>query len=471
MRSPLLYPVELRVPVFTRKTSWKSIGLTGGIQSCTGQLFTRTSSRHNRFRLGTQFPSAPSSFEPGVTPLSLTTRQRFRGWLYVICVLTDFCAFVVTFIVTRRLAEQGASPLQLGLLGAGFSFAAAVASIAAGFGSLRHGAPAPFLTGAATLLLAIIGCRQLLPGSTGFLLSYVGLGLGLGGLYPPLIGWLNQGESDMATPQSGISGRLILFCIAWNLGMMAGQLTGGALFAWGNDVALGVPCLLALVNLGLALIAARQSTTLPGVPTATLLPVRNSQRAIAFQRLSWLANLGGMFGGSLVLHLISDLAVAIGIPAERQGEVMALWRVVIIATYLLMHRLRGWQFRLAPAIGSQLLGAAGLVVISQAGSAWSLLAGLALLGQLVGFNYFAGLFYSAAGSPQQNRAWTAALHEATLAAGMSVGTTVGGAIGNLAGHRVPYLLGAVVILLVTGGQVLGWCWWVRPQAGERDDVD
>jgi len=420
---------------------------------------------------GCRFPDFSTTQSPGVIALTLSPRQRFRFWLYTICVLTDFSAFVVTFTVTRQLAEQGASTLQLGLLGAGFSLAAAVASIAAGIASIRFGAQSPFLAGTATLVVAILGCRQFAAHPSWFTASYISLGLGLGGIYPPLIGWLNQGEATPTSQSSGISGRLILFCIAWNLGMMAGQLTGGVLFARGASFALWVSLLLSLLNLALAFHAARQAEQLPSAPTTALPPVVDQTRAIAFQRLSWLANLGGMFGGSLVLHLISDLAVSIGIPAERQGEVMALWRVVIIATYLLMYRIHRWQFRLAPALVSQVLGAAGLVVISQANSSPVLLAGLALLGQLVGYNYFAGLFYSASGSPRQNRAWTAALHEATLAAGMSVGTTVGGALGNLAGHRVPYLLGAAVVLLVVGGQVIGWWWWVhRPNEETIDGV-
>ena len=458
------------MPVFWSKTSCEGIGLARGIQSTGSQLFTRRRAGQNDpvLNLPDFRPTPPLGFSRH-HPKPHALRQRFRTLLYLICVLTDCSTFIVTFTVTRRLAEEGASPLTLGLLGAGFSFAAAVASIASGLSALRWGAATPFVAGIGTLLLSILGCRELPPQSAGFLAAYVSLGLGLGGLYPPLIGWLNQGEPSGAAERSGVSGRLILFCIAWNLGIMAGQLTGGALFAQGPPVALGVALLLAIANLGLALWASRQSLRLPHVPQTPLAAVGDHQRAAAFQKLSWLANLGGMFGGSLVLHLISDLAVSIGIAAERQGEVMALWRVVIIATYLLMHFASGWQFRMLPSVVSQIFGALGLVVISQAQSPLSLLAGLALLGQLVGYNYFSGLFYSASGNPAQNRALTAAIHEATLAAGMAVGTTVGGALGNLAGHRVPYLLGAVVVTGVLAGQGMGWRRWVRPLERESGD--
>ena len=38
-------------------------------------------------------------------------------------------------------------------------------------------------------------------------------------------------------------------------------------------------------------------------------------RANGFKRLSWIANLGGTFGGSLIVHLLPGLAVTIGGPA------------------------------------------------------------------------------------------------------------------------------------------------------------
>jgi predicted MFS family arabinose efflux permease len=113
-------------------------------------------------------------------------------------------------------------------------------------------------------------------------------------------------------------------------------------------------------------------------------------------------------------------------------------------------------------VATQLLAAAGLVVIALADSSVTLLVGLALLGQLVGFNYFSGLFYSTAGSSQTRRALAAGIHEATLAAGMAVGTIVGGMLGTLVNHRTPYLLAAGVLVVLLVVQSVAWRNWVRP---------
>ena len=91
-----------------------------------------------------------------------------------------------------------------------------------------------------------------------------------------------------------------------------------------------------------------------------------------------------------------------------------------------------------------------------------LLVGLVLLGQMVGYNYFSGLFYSTVGSSDDNRALAAGIHEATLAGGMAVGTIVGGFLGFYVSFRIPYLFAAGVLVLLAVVQTVAWWKWVRP---------
>jgi MFS family permease len=112
------------------------------------------------------------------------------------------------------------------------------------------------------------------------------------------------------------------------------------------------------------------------------------------------------------------------------------------------------------------LAASGLIVIARACSAETLLIGLALLGQLVGFNYFSGLYYSTAGSSHERRALAAGIHEATLATGMAIGTLAGGFIGTFVNHRAPYLLAAGVLCVLMAVQSAAWLRWVRSFGSE-----
>ena len=374
--------------------------------------------------------------------------SRLNRILYLICGLTDFATFIVVFTVSRSLAEQGAEPWYLGVAGAGFSFSAGVGSLLGGWLSHRFDGRVIFLSGAAASILSIAACELTDLASLLFLPGYWLLGIGLGFLYPPLIGWLNQGE-DAHANRLGVSRTFIVYCIAWNVGMMCGQLAAGSLFSAGASLAYGVAFAAAVINFILAVIAVRRVVPLVA-PDPEILARSDAPREIAaaFKRLSWLANLGSMFGGSLIIHLLPDLAVAIGILPENHGRLLAGWRAVIIATYLLMHYAAFWHYRLSTALASQMLGACGLVVIARAESASTLFVGLALSGQLVGYNYFSGLFYSTAGSSHEGRALAAGIHEATLAAGMAVGTIVGGLVGTWVNHRLPYLLAAAVMVVL-----------------------
>lgn len=380
-----------------------------------------------------------------------------RPLLFLICGITDFAVFIVVFMVSRGLAEQGADPMRLGIAGAGLSFSSGIFSLIGGWLAQRIEGRVVFLSGAFLTVVSCALCWALPSSSMYFMLSYWLVGLGTGFLYPPLVGWLNEGEHTHLDRQ-GVSRTLILFCLAWNFGMLCGQLSAGDLFLRGRDWTFGTAFAAALLNLVVAIIVTRlprreepENPTPP--PTAT---AESPELGPLFKRLSWFANIGGMFGGSMVLHLLPDLVVAIGIDPELHGQLLAGWRSVIILTYLLMHRLTFWHYRLRTALISQALGAVGLVVISQANSPTTLLIGLALLGQLVGYNYFAGLFYSTAGSTENKRALAAGIHEATLAAGMAIGTIVGGALGSGGHQRRPYACAAGVVLALIVVQIVVW---------------
>lgn len=387
---------------------------------------------------------------------------QFKTLLYLICVLTDFAAFVVVFAVSRGLAEARAEPWYLGVAGAGLSLTAGIASIVGGWLAHRFDGRAVFMTGSICIAVSAAACGVFDLQSRWFLAAYWLLGVGLGFLYPPLIGWLNRGE-DAHANRRGVSRTLILFCIAWNVGMMSGQLSAGWLFSWGRHWLCAIAFAVALENGVLAVIAARLVRGVPRVASDSPPPPEGAVAlAAAFKRLSWIANLGGMFGGAMIVHLLPDLAVTIGVPADDHGMLLAFWRGVIIATYLLMHHAVFWHYRLITSAASQVVAAVGLVVIALAQSATTLFIGLALLGQLVGYNYFSGLFYSTAGSDHDRRALAAGIHEATLAIGMAVGTIAGGVLGSLVNQRLPYALAAAVIGVLLCVQGVAWQRWVRP---------
>jgi cyanate permease len=122
-----------------------------------------------------------------------------------------------------------------------------------------------------------------------------------------------------------------------------------------------------------------------------------------FAKISWTANLSGAFAVGLVLHLFPDLAVKLGVPSDSHGTMLAIMRIVVIATYLTMHSLTFWHHRFAVNMVSQFAGLCGLLFLAFAVSQIWLIVGLCLLGFLIGFNYFASLYYSTSSSHEKKK--------------------------------------------------------------------
>jgi len=131
--------------------------------------------------------------------------------------------------------------------------------------------------------------------------------------------------------------------------------------------------------------------------------------------------------------------------------------------YLIMYRSTFWHYRFSPSLASQVLAAAGLILVVWTSSVAVLAFGLALVGQLAGYNYFASLYYSTAGSSDERRGLAASLHEATLAIGMAAGTLGGGLVGAAASARAPYALAAATIVTLAIIQCAAYLRWISPK--------
>ena len=180
------------------------------------------------------------------------------------------------------------------------------------------------------------------------------------------------------------------------------------------------------------------------------------KEAKLFSRLCWLANFGGMFSMSIVWFMFPRLAVELEVPAERHGQILALGRAVVMLTYATMHFRPGWQFRFRYAVLAQLCGVLGLVFISFAREGWLLTTGVALFSLMMGFNYFASLFYSTLGNVDDKKGSAYGFNEACLAAGACSGSLLSGLMVSpqvtsgivRTTEQTPYQLGTLVVLIV-----------------------
>lgn len=382
-----------------------------------------------------------------------------RHRLLVITLLTEFSALLVIFVASRMLADHQVSLFWMGLVGGGFGLSSSMSSVYCGALSDRIGRRRSVILG---LVLALVGVCLAWAGMQGVLLigmSYVILGVSLGSVYPALSAWLLEGHGNGASTRDLLR-TLMGFSIAWNLGLIGAQITGGWLYAHvAPQAPLALAIVLLLLSIAIAMIPMPQAGQPAGVAPDHEEKITDRQRASsAFSRLSWIANIGGTFAMAMILHLFPALMVDMGVEADRQGMLLAYSRLIVVGTYLLLFLTRFWHYRVSTALLAQAFGVVGLMALSVAKGLPTLALGLTGLAVLVGYNYFASLYYSSTRGSDKARGAAMGLHEATLTAGMMCGSVLGGMFGAFSGVRSPYLLGAAVILVLSITQA---CMWLR----------
>ncbi len=379
--------------------------------------------------------------------------------LYLITWLTDFAAFLLIFTVPRLLAEQEADAFMIGLIGTMFSAVSVFSNAISGRLSDRHGRRIVATTGTMLLFLSICGVTWLQPGRWSYYVSFAVAGGSLGIIYPALIAWIGHGRSDKHASRAFLG-----FCLAFNLGMISGQLVGGWLFQyWGLQPPLYLA--MALVATSLVLLSRFRADSIPQLKIASKDEIRQSSRvalSAAFSRVCWIVNIGGTFSMSIVFYLLPKLLVELNIPANEHGTMLAIGRTVVIGTFLSMHVSSFWHHRLSMSLATQIFGVFGLFGLAVSTTLVGLTIGLASLSVLLGYNYFSSVYYSNTGSADHRKGTASGMHEATLALGLTTGSLFGGVAGSYFGNRAPFLLAAAVITALAVVQIVAYRRLVHP---------
>ena len=377
-------------------------------------------------------------------PFPALTRTRV---VYYTSFATDFAWFAFLFSITRWLAETGSSVWHLGLFGACASVSYAVSGPLSGWISDRFGPRRVMLCGAVATILVLLTCA-LWRSRPVFYAMAVACGIAVSLIYPPLIAWLTQDEEDT-------SRRLFLFCIAWNTGVIAAQLTSGWLYVLRPELPL-LASVIPMAGIVVLMLRARRLDASARAVHAPAAPedaaYDSSPRARAFVYMAWLSNAAGSLSFSLVVHLFPALALEEGISPPLHGAMLAINRLAVIGTYFLMYRFTFWRYRLWTAIIAQAIAMVGPGLLGFAHSIAALTIGLVLTALMLGYNYFASIYYSTRAFRPERKGMVSGIHEASLALGGGLGALGGGLIGATYGVRAPYRLCVVLLALFVAVQ-------------------
>ncbi len=388
--------------------------------------------------------------------------KRHHIALLVSPYLADAGFFCMMFAITRYMADHAAGSWVMGSVGAGVSVCLGGSSILFGRLSDRIGRW-PVLTFASLMLVvAAIGCARTSWLSDAMYLWYGAAAAAMGAGLGPAYAWLS--ESGGGPARRSVGRVLILYCLSWNLGALSGQLASGWAYGiledWPLRLAVGFACANVVAVQVAAVMRRGAAAPAPASPPA---PAGDQLLASRFVYMAWLANISGAFCMSMILYLFPQVAVELGVPSDDHGLYLGVGRIVTIATYLLMFRFGFWRMRLSTAIMSQAIAAAGMIAIALARHGAWLLVGVIGVAHMMGYNYFAGMYYATRGSVDQTRGGFVGMHEASIAVGFASGTLLGGLLGEeLDNVRVPYVLAAAILAVFAVIQVIVYAKSIRP---------
>ena len=376
-----------------------------------------------------------------------------RNRLYVATGLMDCSAGTLSFAVMRGLAERGMGLPMLGLIGGLAGVAWAIASLIGGRLADRIDRRQVVIGGATIGFLAALAAT-LMHGNIAVTVACFWLSsLGAGMFYPAVMTWLNQGSGATPEGRREISRVGIRFCLAWNLGLVTGQLSAGTLFELGMHWPLALTAILHAINLLLVLRIPGERLPPPATISVEAVDLEHQRLSAAFARLSWLANLGSTFVVGIMMNLLPDLMVELGIDPESHGLVLGVLRAVVIATYFLLHHSQFWHYRVSVSIAAHACAVVGLLVLSVTNSGMGLALGMCGIGLLQGFVYFSSFYYSSTGATDHDRGRAFGFHEGTLCFGIAAGSMIGGLAGHVLGSRGPYQVAAVLITALALAQL------------------
>ena len=154
-----------------------------------------------------------------------------RGNLYLLTYLSDLCNTLFVFTGTRYLAEHDGDLMHLGILGVCVSLSYALSAAVVGHLCDRFGRRRLIALG--SLMLASANAAALQTMDTPWIyLEYALSGVAVSLIFPPLIALFSEEQGGTRGDHGRSSTRpLILFCLSWNLGVVSGNLTAGAVFA------------------------------------------------------------------------------------------------------------------------------------------------------------------------------------------------------------------------------------------------
>jgi len=353
----------------------------------------------------------------------------------------DFAGGMFIVALPYMALLRGASSLDLGVLGAArglpyFLACMGVAFLADRF--TRRGLVLVSSVGLGVMFVGIAVSQSLWQ----LYLATIFWALSLSLYWPPLMAWLGdtQATRDLAPASAAVN-------VSWSVGLMLGGVVAGVLFQVGPSL----PFLAAVAVVGLSCVTV---LTIPGARKPPEAAVRRTREPGTRRALAavWLANFSAFMLTGMMASVFPKFGEELGVDSKLFGVFVGGQSLARTAIFVLGirwgTRLHGWPL----AVGMQLLAGGMVWSVSRVEShAWLMLVFL-LLGLNGGVNYYRGIYTSL--KTGGARGFRSAMNEASLMAGILVGSFGGGLAAEVWHVRAPYPLIAGLSVLLAAAQIV-----------------
>jgi len=368
--------------------------------------------------------------------------------LYLVSLLMDMSVAGMSFAITRRAAELGASASVLGWLAAVWIGVYGALALVTGHVSdrvdRRKLAVGGCLVASGMTLLCSFTTRV-----AWLLVFSAGVGAGIACFWPTIIAWLGEGLSG-----AHLAKRFTTFGVVWNAGLLLGYGCTGVIFEHGPQWAFYASAGVIVVIAAVLLLPPRAQRSTPAASERSTLHAERSAipQGRGFRKTAWLSLFATNFALNGTSAMFPRLATHLGIGADVHGSLLAAGRGAALAAFVALHLLTFWRTRLWPLWIAQLCCAASIVWIGFAQLTWMFAAAWIIGGAMSGYAYQASIYFTLEEMAEKGKG--SGVHEAMIGSGMFFGPMLAGWVGNHHGLRAPYFFCAATLATLVGAQML-----------------
>jgi len=364
--------------------------------------------------------------------------------IYVFSFLMDVTVVLLMLGLSFRAVDAGASPTQLGLLGASFavSYSPMCFFLARRLSRLDIRSTSAF-SSAALLVLCLLSA--VVASVTLFMVLALLIGAATSFFWPTLEDYLGRGKSPERLYRV-----LSRFNLWWCSGYAVATATCGLLYDWDPRLPflIGAACLVPIIA-GSPFLTSQEAPDDRAISSPKL-----PAHAATLHQKKFFLTTARIFifltyaSAGCIFALFPKLGDSLDLSKRVVSRIIFFVYLGQLLSFSILMRTRRWQYNAAFVLGGQALIAAAFLTVFLSESTAMFAAAFIVAGLVSGLSYFSSLFYTL--HEPVFRSSLAGVHEALLASGRLVGPIVFGAIAEVSNLKVPYLVLAFIFAFYGG---------------------